>query len=132
MKTIFLICSLLLTSSCAHGLSADGVPSSICGLDQALIEQGTRMRVRAIFSPTSMHGDYLRDQACPEVRIQTHGYDQARGGLSGEFKRELDSKALVISNVEYEIDVSGVIESDEDGLWIRALSVHSYRRLASK
>lgn len=131
MKTILLICTLLLTPSCARGLSTEGVPSSICGLDQALIEQGTRMRVRAIFSPTSMHGDYLRDQACPEVRIQTYGYEQARGGLSGEFKRELDSKALEISNVEYEIDVSGVIERDGDGLWFRALSVHSYSGLAS-
>lgn len=83
--------------------------------------------MKAIFSPTSMHGAFLRDTACPKIRIQTYGYDGAKSGLSEEFKNDLDSNALMISSVEYEIDLAGVIERDEDGLWIKVLSVFSYK-----
>lgn len=91
-----------------------------------MTRQGARIHVKAIFSPTSMHGAFLRDESCPKVRIQTYGYSQAKGGLSEEFKNDLDSNVLVISSVEYDVDLTGIIERDEDGLWVRALSVLSY------
>jgi len=87
------------------------------------------VRVRAIYSPSSMHGDVLRDETCPGKIIGTYGFDQVQGNASAQFRQELLRVALSISEVEYDVDVSGVLERDDDGVWLKALNVHKFHEL---
>lgn len=73
-----------------------------------------------------MHGDILRAEDCPEKKISVYGFDQAQGSASAQFRQELQRVALSISEVEYEIDVSGLLERDADGVWLKALAVHKF------
>lgn len=102
---------------------------SICDIDDGSEARMDRVRIKGIFSPTGMHGDVLRNGACSEKVLATFGYENARGAVSGEFRKAIDGSLLSINEVEYEVDVSGELVRDEDGLWLKILSVRQFREL---
>lgn len=114
-------------SACATA-SSNGLVNSICELDLSSLRPGTELRVSAIYSPSSMHGDVLYDTGCQVKRLMTYGYDQAKGQASEGFRKEMMMNAIHADSLEYIIDVAGVIERDEDGLWLKAITVFSYRK----
>lgn len=100
---------------------------SICDLDMPSLKSGDPVRIVAIYSASSMHAAVLYGQACVKNGIQTYGYEDARGGASASFRDQLARDRTRVNVVEYEIDVGGVIERDEDGEWLKAKTVYSWR-----
>lgn len=120
---IFLTACLM---SCAGVKTAPG-GASICDVEMPSLKSGDAVRIVAVYSASSMHAAVLYGRACVNNGVQTYGYEETRGGASASFRDQLARDSTRVNAVEYEVDVAGVIERDEDGEWLKAKTVFSWR-----
>lgn len=128
---IFGICLTACLMSCAAvKITPQGI--SICDVDMPSLKSGDSVRIAAIYSASSMHPAVLYGRSCVNNGVQTYGYEEARGGASASFRDQLARDSTRVNVVEYEIDVGGVIERDEDGEWLKAKTIFSWREIKKK
>lgn len=127
MKHLGLVCTLIVASSCAHS-SGIGAGLSLCDINSSGLQDGEVLQIRATYSMDSMHPDVLMDGRCPGRSLNVYGYADARGGRSSEFRSELERRILEASKVRFDVNVSGKVESDENGLWLRITRVNDFRQ----